>query len=216
MQSSKVQPASSTAPARRQPSLAAGARRRRIEQRLHELGIWCQPEVSVQFQRLAQRAVLRGVESGGATKEMGRYVTFCDESGGHLGWLHPIDAMSSNGRHAVVIAQSLVSVEVLRVRSTYEVLIARHRLGEETRIEAEVLFRGREGHLPLDLTGSDKAMAGRILPEFFDRAGERIDVPGDFANALKAAVQGANCVFCAHQHYLKSPGEASSREARSA
>ena len=210
MRSSKV------AGARRQLSLAAGARRRHIERRLHELGIWCQPEVSVQFQRLARRAVVRGVESGGATKEIGRYVTFCDESGGQLGWLQPIDSMSSNGRHAVVIAESLVSVEVLRVRTTYEILIVRHRLGEQARVEAEVLFRGREGHLPLDLTGSDKAMAGRILPEFFDRAGERIDIPGDFANALKAAVQGANCVFCSHQHYLTSPSDTSLSETRSA
>lgn len=201
---------------RKQPSLAAGARRRHIERRLHELGIWCQPEVSVQFQRLAQRAVLRGVESGGATKEIGRYVTFCGESGEQLGWLQPIDSMSSNGRHAVVIAQSFVSVEVLRVRTTYEVLIARYRVGEHARAEAEVLFRGREGHLPLDLTGSDKAMAGQILPEFFDRAGERIDAPGDFANALKAAVRGANCLSCPHQHYLMSPSDTSLSEMRSA
>ncbi|MCL4854373.1 MAG: hypothetical protein KJZ78_23690 [Bryobacteraceae bacterium] len=161
--------------------------------------------------------MLRGVESGGATKEIGRYVTFCGENGEQLGWLQPIESMSSNGRHAVVIAQSLVSVEVLRVRTTCDVLIARHRLGDQARVEAEVLFRGREGHLPLDLTGSDKAMAGRILPEFFDRAGERIDVPGDFANALKAVIRGASCVFCSHQHYLVSPSDDTSRrETRSA
>ena len=53
-----------------------------------------------------------------------------------------------------------------------------------------MLFRGHEGHLPLDLTGSDKAMAGRILPEFFNKAGERIEIPGDFTSALKAAVLG--------------------------
>lgn len=205
---------SQVADTRRQPSLATGPRRRHIDRRLHELGIWCQPEVSVQFQRLAQRAVLRGVESGGATKEIGRYVTFCGESGEQLGWLQPIDSMSSNGRHAIVIAGSLVSVEVLRIRTTYEVLIARHRLGEHARIDAEVLFRGHEGHLPLDLTGSQKAMAGQILPEFFDKSGERIDVPSDFANALKAAVQGANCVFCAHQHYLTSPSAVSLKETR--
>ncbi len=194
----------------RQPSLVAGGERRRIERRLREAGIWCHPEVSVQYQRLAQRTVLRGVESGGATKEIGRYVTFCDESGGQLGWLQPIDSIGSNGRHAVVIATSLVSVEVFRARHTYEVLIARHSLAQKPgsarpQAEASVLFRGHEGHLPLDLTGSDKAMAGRILPEFFNKAGERIEIPGDFTSALKAVVLGASCLACVHQHYLTAP-----------
>ena len=193
----------------RQPSLVVGGERRRIERRLREAGIWCHPEVSVEYQRLAQRAVLRGVESGGATKEIGRYVTFCDESGGQLGWLQPIDSIGSNGRHAVVIAAGLVSVEVFRVRHPYKVLIARHCLVQEPgargHVEADVLFRGHEGHLPLDLTGSDKAMAGTILPEFFSKAGERIEVPGRFASALMAAVLGAVCVGCTHQHYLREP-----------
>jgi hypothetical protein len=190
--------------------VVAGGERRRIERCLREAGIWCHPEVSVQYQRLARRAVLRGVESGGATREIGRYVTFCDESGGQLGWLQPIDSIGSNGRHAVVIAASLVSVEVFRVRNTYEVLIARHFLAQEpgrgrAHIEAEVLFRGHDGHLPLDLTGSDKAMAGQILPEFFSKAGERIEIPGGFTRALMAAVLGAVCVGCTHQHYLSAP-----------
>ena len=194
----------------RQPSLVAGGQRRRIERCLREAGIWCHPEVSVQYQRLSQRAVLRGVESGGATKQIGRYVTFCEKGGGQLGWLQPIDSIGSNGRHAVVIATSLVSVEVVRVRNTYEVLIARHSLGQEpgavrAHVEADVLFRGHEGHLPLDLTGSDKAVAGSILPEFFNKAWERIEIPGDFASALKAAILGACCLGCAHQHYLIAP-----------
>jgi hypothetical protein len=193
-----------------QRSLVDGGERRRIERRLREAGIWCHPEVSVQYQRLAQRAVLRGVESGGATKEIGRYVTFCDERGGQLGWLQPIDSIGSNGRHAVVIAMSMVSVEVFRVRNTYEILIARHSLvqaqgADRARVEATVLFRGHEGHLPLDLTGSDKAMAGQILPEFFNKPGERIEIPGDFTSALMAAVLGAVCIGCTHQHYLMAP-----------
>jgi hypothetical protein len=204
-----VQQADPARAAARQPSLLAGGERRRVERCLREAGIWCHPEVSVQYQRLAQRAVLRGVESGGATKEIGRYVTFCDESGGQLGWLQPIDSIGSNGRHAVVIAVSLVSVEVFRVRNTYEVLIARHSVaqgpGARAHVEADVQFRGHEGHLPLDLTGSNKAMAGRILPEFFNRAGERIEVPADFTSALMAAVLGGVCVGCTHQHYLSAP-----------
>src|ERR1700730_7906361 len=78
----------------RPPSLAARGERRRIERRLQEAGILCLPEVSLQYQTLAKRSVLRGVESGGAIKEIGRYVTFCDI----IPWLQPIDSVAVNGR----------------------------------------------------------------------------------------------------------------------
>src|SRR6059036_2847273 len=102
-----------------QPTLAARGQRRRIERRLQEAGILCQPEVSLHYQTLAKRSVLRGVESGGAIKEIGRYVTFCDDRGERIPRLQPIDSVSVNGRHAVVVASGLVSVEVFRVRNTY-------------------------------------------------------------------------------------------------
>jgi len=193
-----------------QPSLVARGERRRIERRLQEAGILCQPEVSLQYQTLAKRAVLRGVESGGATKEIGRYVTFCDERGECIPWLQPIDSVAVNGRHAVVVAPALVSVEVFRVRNTYDALIVRHEAGPPVdgrrgRIEAKVLFRGRQGYLPLDLTGGEKNMAGQIVPEFFSKAGERVDIPLEFGKVLKAAVRGASCLSCTHQHYLTAP-----------
>jgi len=194
----------------RQPTLVARGERRRIERRLQEVGVLCQPEVSLQYQTFAKRAVLRGVESGGAVKEIGRYVTFCDEKGERIPWLQPIDSVGVNGRHAVVIAPALVSIEVFRVRNTYDVLIVKYDVlqtteGQRGRIEARALFRGRQGHLPLDLTGDEKGMAGKIVPEFFNKAGERVEIPPEFVGVLKAAVRGANCVGCAHQHYLTAP-----------
>jgi hypothetical protein len=158
------------------------------------------------------------VESGGAVKEIGRYVTFCDERGERLAWLQPIDSVGVNGRHAVVIALGLVSVEVFRARNTYDVLIAKYDVsqpaeGQRGRIEARVLFRGRQGHLPLDLTGEEKGMAGQIVPEFFNRAGERVEIPPEFVGVLKAAVRGAACVGCTHQHYLTAPKAAKKADA---
>jgi len=192
------------------PSLAPRGERRRIERRLQEAGVLCQPEVSLQYQTLAKRAVLRGVESGGAMKEIGRYVTFCDELGEPIPWLQPIDSVAVNGRHAVVVAPALVSVEVFRVRNTYDVLIVRHDVvqpadGRRGRIEAKVVFRGRQGYLPMDLTGGEKNMAGQIVPEFFSKAGEHIDIPAEFCKVLRAAVRGATCLACTHQHYLIAP-----------
>jgi hypothetical protein len=57
----------------------------------------------------------------------------------------------------------------------------------------------------LDLTGQEKGMAGQIVPEFFNRAGERVEIPPEFVGVLKAAVRGAACVGCTHQHYLTAP-----------
>jgi hypothetical protein len=158
------------------------------------------------------------VESGGAIKEIGRYVTFCGERGERIAWLQPIDSVGVNGRHAVVIALGLVSVEVFRVRNTYDVLIAKYDVsqpaeGQRSRIEARVLFRGRQGHLPLDLTGDERGMAGQIVPEFFNRAGERVEIPPEFVGVLKAAVRGSACVGCTHQHYLTAPTAAAAKKA---
>jgi len=205
---------------RRQPSLAVRGERRRMERRLQEAGIVCQPEVSMQYQTLAKRSVLRGVESGGATKEIGRYFTLCDEAGAPIAWLQPIDSVAVSGRHAVVIAPGLVSIDVFRVRNTYDVLIAKHAVvqmaeDQRGRVEARVLFRGHQGHLPLDLAGGDKQMLGRIVPEFFNKAGEPIEVPREFLSALKAAVRGANCVGCTHQHYLTALKSAATKTAAS-
>jgi hypothetical protein len=72
-------------------------------------------------------------------------------------------------------------------------------------VEATVMFRGREGHLPLDLAGEDRRMVGQIVPEFFNKAGEPVEIPSAFVTAVKAAVRGANCVSCTHQHYLIAP-----------
>lgn len=198
------------------PTLAGPGERRRIERRLQEVGVLCQPEVSLQFQKSTRRSVLRGTESGGAARDMGRYVTFCDEKGDRIPWLQPIDSVAANGRHAVVIAPLLVRVEVFRVRNTYDVLIVRFCAGQPANgnrapLEASVIFRGRQGYLPLDLSGNGN-QALELLPEFFNRAGERIDIPQAFDAALKAAVKGANCVGCTHQHYLVAPKNAALME----
>jgi hypothetical protein len=193
----------------RQPSLAVGPEKRRMGRKLQDAGVFCQPEVSIQYQTIAKRWVLRGVESGGSNRDIGRYVTFCDEHGEPVPWLQPIDSVATNGRHSVVIATAVISVDVFRMRNTYELLIARHQVTEagsgRGRIESKVIFRGRQGYLPLELTGAEKDMAGQILPEFFNKAGERMEIPPAFVAIVKAAVRGANCVACTHQHYVTAP-----------
>jgi hypothetical protein len=48
---------------------------------LTEAGIRCSPDVSLEYQRAANRYLPRGRESGGAVNELGRYVGFCAEEG---------------------------------------------------------------------------------------------------------------------------------------
>ena len=48
-------------------------------------------------------------------------------------------------------------------------------------------------------------MAGQILPEFFNKAGERMEIPPALVAVVRAAVRGTNCVGCTHQHYVTAP-----------
>ena len=54
--------------------------------RLRKVAIYGQPQLSLEHQGRAKRYVVRGVESGGATEEVGYYVTFAGESGEALTW----------------------------------------------------------------------------------------------------------------------------------
>ena len=69
--------------------------------RLRNAGIYCVPGVTMEYQQSKKRAVLRGLESGGASPEIGRYVTFCDDDGSPVRWLHPVQGIVGNGVHAV-------------------------------------------------------------------------------------------------------------------
>jgi hypothetical protein len=104
----------------------------------------------------------------------------------------------------------LVSVEALRVNHTYELLIARHELraekeGTRPRIQSQLVFRGWQGQLPLDLVEKDRSVAGKIAPEFFTRAGEARQLPAQFVEAVQAVTAAASCLFCSHSHFLIKP-----------
>src|SRR5690348_17145413 len=142
---------------------------RRAVRVFRERGIFAHPIVSIEHQQLAQRYVLRGLESGGSVGEIGRYVTFADEEGRALEYLHPVEAIGVNGLHAVVICQAFIRVDMLRKGATYEALLTRHWLRavenrQRPTMETEILFRGIHGRLDLDLCGKDKAQAGSVVP----------------------------------------------------
>jgi hypothetical protein len=180
---------------------------RRVRRQLLEVGIFARAEVGLEHQHLARRYVIRGVESGGAIREMGHYVTFCGEDGEPLPYLHPIDAIGVNGVHAVVVAPVLVRVEMLRTGRTYEFLITSYRIGQAENggrppLESQTLFRGVHGYLELELWGKDKERAGSVVPAFYSRGGERLEVPTKFVAVTRAITRAVTCCGCAHSHYL--------------
>jgi hypothetical protein len=184
---------------------------KRVLRRLIEVGIFVQSQVSLEHQHLANRYVVRGIESGGAVKEVGRYVTFCGPEGQQLPYLHPIDAIGVNGVHAVVVAAILVRIELFRTGRTCQLLITKHEPGtaEHGRrplLENRVLFRGVNGSVDLELLRADADLAGRsVVPEFWSRAGETLGIPRVFVAAVAATTKAVCCVGCSHSHYLATP-----------
>jgi hypothetical protein len=177
---------------------------------LKDRGIYAHSVVSVEHQQLAQRYVLRGLESGGSAGDVGRYVTFSDEDGQPLEYLQPVEAIGVNGLHAVVISAAFVRVDMLRKGRTYELLITRHSLssvtdGRRPQLVTGILFRGIHGRVELDLSGKDKAQAGNVVPTFYSLAGEVIAIPEKVLPLVRATTKGVNCIGCTHAHYLRKP-----------
>lgn len=183
---------------------------RHIVRRLEQVGIHTRADVSLEHQHLAQRYVVRGVESGGAIAEIGRYVTFAGEAGESLPYLQPVDSLALNGVHAVIVAPVLVRIELFRAGRTCQLLVTKHELrkiedGRRPSLESSIVFRGVDGLLDVELWGKDRFMAGSVVPQFWSRAGEKTEIPAVFQAALRAATQGASCVGCSHSHYLRNP-----------
>jgi hypothetical protein len=189
--------------------------------RLRSAGIYCQPSISIEHQHLANRYVLRGIESGGAVADLGAYSSFVDERGAALAWLQRVDSVGVNGVHAVVIAPVLVRVQMLRVECTYDLLISRHslvatRADQRPRLESSILFYGRRGALEMELWGKDAAYRGSIAPVFYSRAGEIAAVPADFENAAALITAAVCCTGCRHCHVLQPEAPATKIETKSA
>jgi hypothetical protein len=183
---------------------------RRAVRTLRGRGVYAHSLLSVEHQELAERYVIRGLESGGSAGDVGRYVTFAGGNGEPLDYLHPVETIAVNGLHAVVISNSMLRADMLRKGRTYELLVTRHWLssvtdGQKPRLESEILFRGVHGRLELDLGGSDKAKAGSVVPTFYSFAGEVSAIPEKLLAVVRAATRGVNCSGCSHMHYLRKP-----------
>ena len=178
---------------------------------LEKRGIYCQPSVSIEHQHLARRYVLRGVESGGAVADMGRYCAYLDADGSPAPWLQPIDSISGNGRHAIVIAPELVRIEILRIGHTYELAITRLWLESvegHTRpaIATAPVFRGHQGTLGVELWDAEnKSLRGTVAPVFYSSSGEVLNLPERFDSAIRKITGAVACLGCKHTHIAVAP-----------
>jgi hypothetical protein len=184
---------------------------RQARQVLAGRGIFAHSPITLQYQHSAKRYVIRGLESGGAVGDIGRYVTFAQEDGEPIECLHPVEAIGVNGVHAVVVAPALARIDMLRKGQTYELLITRHRPaqsdnGHRPPLETEVLFRGVHGRLELELSGKDKDRRGAVSPTFYSLAGEEMPISARFRQAICAITAAVNCVGCSHGHYVQVSG----------
>lgn len=175
---------------------------------LRNTGIYCQPSVSIEHQHLARKYVLRGVESGGAVADLGAYSSFVGEPGTMLPWLQRVDSIGVNGVHAIVVAPTLLRVEMVRIQRTYDLLITRHILsvpsaGQRPRLESSILFYGRRGSLELELWGKDAGFRGAVCPVFYSRSGEVLAIPKEFQDAASRVSAAVCCVGCRHCHLLQ-------------
>lgn len=175
--------------------------------RLEEVGIHCRCEVRLEYQPVAKRYVVHGTESGGAVRELGRYVTFAGVEGEPIAHLHPIDSLKSNGAHAVVVAPTLVKVDMFRFGRTCQLLIVKHEPvveapGKRPDLRSTVLFRGVDGYLGLEPERKRREAMGTMLPEFYSRSGEKTDIPVQFRAVVQAATLAVSCIDCRHSHFL--------------
>jgi hypothetical protein len=178
-----------------------------ILNRLRSTGIYCQPTVSIEHQHVARRYVLRGVESGGAIRDLGAYTSFVDEHGEPLSWLQRVDSIAVNGVHAIAVASVLIRLEMVRIERTYDLLITRHSLmevenGIRPRLESSILFYGRRGCLEMELWGKDGAFRGAVCPVFYTRSGEDVALPVDVEHAIAQMTAAVCCCGCRHCHLL--------------
>jgi hypothetical protein len=178
---------------------------------IQKRGIYCTPGVSLEHQHLAKRYVLRGVESGGAVSDMGRACAFVSPDGDPLPWLQSLDTITVNGRHAIFLAESLVRVEMLRTVRTCELAITLHTSSHapgsiRPEVASTLLFRGRDGVLPVDLWKDEhRALRGKLTPVFYNRAGEVLHLPQRFEEAIRKVTAAACCVGCRHSHVGTPP-----------
>jgi hypothetical protein len=174
--------------------------------RLQSAGIFCQPAVSIEYQQHAHNYVLRAVESGGAIAELGAYCGCVDAEGNSLTWSERVNNLAVNGLHAIVIAPTMVRLEMVRNRLSYELLITRHSLSsmprnQRPRQESSIIFHGHGSAISMS---NDAQSRSRMCPPFYSDRHKGLAVPDLFRDLVQRLVAAVWCVGCQHCHLTQT------------
>ena len=68
------------------------------------------------------------------------------------------------------------------------------------------LFRSHQGTLAIDLWNAEnKGLRGTVAPVFFTAAGEVLDLPDRFEEAIRKITGAVTCLGCKHTHIAVAP-----------
>jgi hypothetical protein len=179
---------------------------------LSALGIYAQPALKKMRQPRRDRIVLIGEESGGAAlvrnenmpMDVGRYITFADESGRPLPRIKLTESLCGSGRHASVLAPLLVRIEIYRVKQICQLLVTRHEVEQSKpyRVRNSIVFRGLDGTVDLERLRAGRTSHSSVLPKFLSEAlDSELEIPLTLRAAIAAATVGSVCVRCSHSHF---------------
>lgn len=172
-----------------------------------ELGIYAKTSVARLYQSESRRYVIGGEESGGATAQVGRYVTFAGPNGEALPYVQLLKSIGDNGRHALIVAPVLLRVELLRIDKGCQLMLTRHYLESatersgRTRLRSREVFPRMDGTLEIELWQKRGSPRNQVLPRFWSGSGEEWEIPEQFRAVIAAATLGASCLRCSHNHY---------------
>jgi hypothetical protein len=100
---------------------------------------------------------------------------------------------------------------MLRIGHTYELAITRLWLKStdghaRPAIAAAPLFRGHQGTLAVELWNAEnRSLRGAVAPVFYTAAGEVLDLPERFDEAIRRITGAVACLGCKHTHIAAAP-----------
>ena len=164
-------------------------------------------KVVVTHQEKANRWVLTAQESGGCVPTIGHAVAFLGVKSEPAPWSQRIETVVPNSIHRKVSGTALVRFEMYRFGSTCDLLVTLHWLDPQANPTHPVirrldLFSGRFGLLNIPLwEDQHKALRENIMPRFFNRTGEEIEVPVYLHDGVARITHTVCCVKCKHSHF---------------
>lgn len=157
---------------------------------LYKAGISSFPAVSKTFQKDHKRSVLRAEESGGAIQRVGHYTGFQGIGSDGIFTTYKRSPLLHNNVHALVLGKSFARFEVLRFKSSCNLLVTLHSLIENKHVRTNIT------HLTfgeIDTT--------TLTPTFISISGDALTLPDVWLPGIRAAIRGASCNYCGHIHF---------------